>query len=121
MGIDTLQGRRDKARLKWLYKLVTMPADRYPKKLFSKDWNIKPHRGRQRKVWSRRINDLFVSLELKTLLYSCHGCHLLNQNVMESYTLTCTVGSNDTPSKHQIKAYTLECMTDISSFGRGEY
>ena len=28
------------------------------------DWNIKPHRGRQRKVWSRIINDLFVSLEL---------------------------------------------------------
>ena len=32
--------------------LVTMPEDRYPKKLFSQDWNIKPHRGRQRKVWS---------------------------------------------------------------------
>ena len=41
-----------------------MPEDRYPKKLFSQDWNIKPHRGRQRKVWSRIINDLFVSLEL---------------------------------------------------------
>ena len=63
LGIDTLQGRRDKAKLKWWYKLVTMPEDRYPKKLFSQDWNIKPHRGRQRKVWSRIINDLFVSLE----------------------------------------------------------
>ena len=41
-----------------------MPEDRYPKKLFSQDWNIKPHRGRQRKVWSRIMNDLFVSLEL---------------------------------------------------------
>ena len=64
LGIDTLQGRRDKAKLKWWYKLVTMPEDRYPKKLFSQDWNIKPHRGRQRKVCSRIINDLFVSLEL---------------------------------------------------------
>ena len=64
LGIDTLQGRRDKAKLKWWYKLVTMPEDRYPKKLFSQDWNIKSHRGRQRKVWSRIINDLFVSLEL---------------------------------------------------------
>ena len=64
LGIDTLQGRRDKAKLKWWYKLVTMPEDMYPKKLFSQDWNIKPHRGRQRKVWSRIINDLFVSLEL---------------------------------------------------------
>ena len=36
----------------------------YLKKLFSHDWNVKPHRGRQRKVWSRIINDLFVSLEL---------------------------------------------------------
>ena len=32
--------------------------------MFSQDWNIKPHRGRQRKVWSRIISDLFVSLEL---------------------------------------------------------
>ena len=64
LGIDTLQ---DKAKLKWWYKLVTMPEDRYPKKLFSQDWNIKPHRGRQRKVWSRIINDLFVSLELEWL------------------------------------------------------
>ena len=39
LGIETLQCRRDKA------KLVTMPEDRYPKKLFSQDWNIKPHRG----------------------------------------------------------------------------
>ena len=35
MGIHTLQGRRDKAKLKWWYKLVTMPEDRYPKKWFS--------------------------------------------------------------------------------------
>ena len=41
-----------------------MSEDWYPKKLFSQDWNIKPHRGRQKKVWSRIINDLFVSLEL---------------------------------------------------------
>ena len=39
-----------------------MPEDMYPKRLFSQDWNIKPHR--QRKVWSRIIDDLFVSLEL---------------------------------------------------------
>ena len=50
LGIDTLQGHRDKAKLKWWYKLVTMSEDGYPKKLFSQDWNIKQHRGRQRKV-----------------------------------------------------------------------
>ena len=64
LGIDTLQGRRDKAKLKWWYKLVTMPEDRYPKMLFSQDWNIKPRRGRQRKVWSRLVDDLFVALKL---------------------------------------------------------
>ena len=41
-----------------------MPEDRYPKTFFSRDWNIKSHRGRQRKVWSRIIDALFVSLEL---------------------------------------------------------
>ena len=41
-----------------------MAEDRYLKKLFSQDWDLKPHSGRQRKVWSRMIDDLFVSLEL---------------------------------------------------------
>ena len=64
LGIDTLQSRRDKAKLKWWYKLLTMPEDRYPKMLFSQDWNIKLRRGRQTKVWSRLVDDLFVSLKL---------------------------------------------------------
>ena len=55
---------RDKTKLKWWYKLATMLEDRYLKKLFSQDWNIKPHRGRERKVWSRLIDGLFVSLEI---------------------------------------------------------
>ena len=33
MGIDTLRSHRDKAELKWWYKLVSMPEDRYPKQL----------------------------------------------------------------------------------------
>ena len=35
MGIDTLRSRRDKAKLKWWYKLASMPENRYPKQLFS--------------------------------------------------------------------------------------
>ena len=31
MGLDTLQSRRDRAKLKWWYKLATLPEDRYPK------------------------------------------------------------------------------------------
>ena len=41
--------------LTYYYNIIIQP---------SQDWNIKPHRGRQRNVWSRIINDLFVSLEL---------------------------------------------------------
>ena len=41
-----------------------MPQDRYPKQLFSQEWNVKPHRGRQRKTWGIVINDIFLSLGL---------------------------------------------------------
>ena len=34
MGLDTLQGRQDLAKLKWWYILATMSSDKYPKKLF---------------------------------------------------------------------------------------
>ena len=29
MGLDSLQGHRDKAKLKWWYKVATMPEHRY--------------------------------------------------------------------------------------------
>ena len=58
MGIETLKSRRDRAKLKWWYKLATMPEDRFPKQLFSQEWDQKPHRGRQRKTWGRVIDDL---------------------------------------------------------------
>ena len=51
MGLDSLQGRRDKAKLKWWYKVATMPEHRYSSKLFVQEWNVKPHRGRQRRHW----------------------------------------------------------------------
>ena len=54
-----LQRRGDRGKLKWWYKLANLPEDRYPKQLFNQKWNIKPHRGRQRKVWSRMVDDLF--------------------------------------------------------------
>ena len=33
MGLESLQVRRDKAKLKWWYKLACMEGDRYPHKL----------------------------------------------------------------------------------------
>ena len=64
MGLETLQGRRDRAKLEWWYVVASMPGDRYPKKLFCQEWNTKPRRGRQRRSWCRIVDDLFVSLGL---------------------------------------------------------
>ena len=57
MGLETLQGRRDKSKLKVWYKLASMSEDRYPRRVFSQDWDAKPRRGRQRKVWSRLVDN----------------------------------------------------------------
>ena len=38
MGLDSLQGCRDKAKLKWWYKVATMPEHRYSTKLFVQEW-----------------------------------------------------------------------------------
>ena len=57
MGLDKLQSCRDKAKLKWRYKVAVMSGDRYPSKLFSQEWDIKPRRGRQRKSWSKVVDD----------------------------------------------------------------
>ena len=66
MGLDTLQSHRDRAKLKWWYKLVTfcLRIATLPKQLFNKEWNIKPHRGRQKKVCSRMVDDIFKSLDI---------------------------------------------------------
>ena len=64
MGLETLKSRRNRAKLKWWYKLATLPEDRFPKQLFSQEWDQKPRRGRQRKTWGTVIDDLFVSLGL---------------------------------------------------------
>ena len=41
-----------------------MPEDRYPKHLFSREWETNPCRGRQRKAWGRVVDEHFVSLGL---------------------------------------------------------
>ena len=45
-----------------------MPEDRYPKQLFSQEWNIKPRRGRQRKTCGRVVDDLLVALGMNTCM-----------------------------------------------------
>ena len=61
MGLDSFKSRRDKAKLKWWYKLASLPKDRYPKQLCSQEWNVKLRRGRQRKTRGRVVDDLFVA------------------------------------------------------------
>ena len=58
IGLQILQGQRDKYKLKLWYKLASMSEDRYPMRVFSQDWDAKPCRGRQRKVWSRLVDNL---------------------------------------------------------------
>ena len=64
MGLKVFQGRCDKRKLRWWYKIVSVPLFRYPKQLFLEEWNIKPCPGRQRKVCRRLVDDIFESLEL---------------------------------------------------------
>ena len=52
MGLETLQGQRDKL---W-YKLASMSEDRYPRRVFSQDWDAKVYR--QSKVWSWLVDNL---------------------------------------------------------------
>ena len=55
MDLKVLQGRCDKHKLSWWYKIISMPISRYPKQLFLEEWNIKPHPGWQRKVCQRLV------------------------------------------------------------------
>ena len=64
MGLEFLQGRRDKCKLSWWYKVVSMPLSSYPKQLFQEEWNIKPRPGRQRKICKRVVDNIFESHEL---------------------------------------------------------
>ena len=64
MGLETLKSRQDRAKLKWWYKLATMPEDRFPKQLLVRIGIKKTRRGRQRKTWGTVIDDLSVSLGL---------------------------------------------------------
>ena len=61
MGLDTLSSRGDRAKLKWWHNLK---EDRYPRQLFDLVWEVRPRRGRQRKMWGKRVDDIFEALLL---------------------------------------------------------
>ena len=64
MGLESLKSWRDRAKLKWWYKLASIPGNRYPKQLFNQEWKVKPRKGRQRKSCSKYVNDLLEMLNL---------------------------------------------------------
>ena len=64
MGLDTLQSRRDRAKLKWWYKLATLHEDRTQSSCLIRSGILNHVRGGQRKVWSRMVDDLFKSLDI---------------------------------------------------------
>ena len=56
-------------RLGWLAParqllLLLLKGDRYPRQLFDQVREVKPHRGRQRKMWGKRVDDIFEALLL---------------------------------------------------------
>ena len=63
-GLETLKSRRDKAKLKWWYKLASMSVKMYPRRIFHQEWKLKPRRGRQRKPWNKYVGELFEVLGL---------------------------------------------------------
>ena len=42
MGLRNFKSRRDRAKLKWWYKVCRLLDNRYPKQLLSQEWEIKP-------------------------------------------------------------------------------
>ena len=64
MGLETVLGRRDKAKLKLWYKLASMSEDRYPRRVFAHVWDVKPRIGRKRKVWRMLVDDLIGALDV---------------------------------------------------------
>ena len=64
IGLETLKSCRDKAKLKWWYKLASMSVRQYPRQLFDQEWKEKPRRGRQRKPWNKYVDKLFDVLGL---------------------------------------------------------
>ena len=60
MCLETLPSRRDKL---W-YKLASMSEDRNPRRVLTQVCNAKTLRGRQRKLWSRLVDDLLGALDV---------------------------------------------------------
>ena len=62
MGLESLEARRGRCKLKWWYKVNNLDDERYTTLLLDNEWEVKPWRGRQRKTWRKVISDLLLQL-----------------------------------------------------------
>ena len=86
MGLETLKGRSDRAKLKWWGKLVKMPGSRYAKQLFSQEWNVKPRRGRQRKMWGKVVDD---NIYILVYYYKCECLKDIKEEGSLAFFMAC--------------------------------
>ena len=56
MGLESLKARRDRCKLKWWYKVNNLDDERYPRLLLDNEWEVKPCRGRQRKIFASSLD-----------------------------------------------------------------
>ena len=49
---------------------MEMPGSRYTIQLFNHKWNVKPHRGRQRKMWGKVAAEILMSLRVNKCEWS---------------------------------------------------
>ena len=63
-----------------------MDAERYPRLLLDSDWEVKPHRGRQRKTWRKVVSELLLQLNLDSqeLLAEDYNVNLFSERVDEA-------------------------------------
>ena len=86
MRFESLKGRRDICKLKWLYKVNSLNAERYPRLLLDSEWEVQPCRGRQRKTWRNVISELLLQLNLDSqeMLAEDYNVNLFLERVDEA-------------------------------------
>ena len=62
---------------------------RVGKQLFNQEWNIKPHRGRQRKVWGRMVDDLFIGASALALQFGLNPDSIRIDRVRTTHAKNC--------------------------------
>ena len=110
MGLDTLQSHRERAKLKWWYKLATLPEDRYSRgvgRIYSERCE---YRSVSKACKKYRLSEVPCSIILATNYSPCKTPHIVhtcsymdiqinhNKNVYQSFK-TCITSKVNHPSR----------------------